>query len=366
MTSKNESAALLAQFEQHLGSTGYTRPVTAHYVDCARRLLAHLNKHQISLTAIEPSHVNAFLRHELRTYRRRHGRSPASNVRWRQWRMAGVHKYLRVMVGRWPPMPPAANPFEAHCRHVCAEYLLELREHRNLASGTVSEHAAEAKRFLTWVWQHKATLGFATLTVSDIDLYLNARVATIRRTTRKAVSSRLRSFLQYLHWTGRVTSDLAACVIAPTLYHFEGIPSVLQPEQTCAILASASEDHSAVGLRNYAMLMLLATYGLRAGEVRRLQLEDVDWRGERLWIRHTKTGARSCLPLLPKVGQALVNSAVVGPRVALGRFSSAAMRRAAGFSPAARSPPCFAGIWPGSVFGLTANMDLMSFDIRAP
>jgi len=54
------------------------------------------------------------------------------------------------------------------------------------------------------------------------------------------------------------------------------------------------------------MLLLLATYGLRAGEVRRLQLQDIDWRREQLWIQHSKTGARSCLPLLHPVGQALL------------------------------------------------------------
>jgi len=52
---------------------------------------------------------------------------------------------------------------------------------------------------------------------------------------------------------------------------------------------------------------LLATYGLRAGEVCKLSLDDIDWRTGRLWIPHVKTGARTCLPLLPSVGHALLN-----------------------------------------------------------
>ena len=204
-------------------------------------------------------------------------------------------------------MPLTTGPFEAECQQLCDEYSHELRDRRALASSTVLGNVTEAERFLTWVRQQEHVLGLAALTVSDIDRYLMGRVAGIQRTTRKAVSCQLRSFLRFLHGTGRITADLAACVIAPTLYRFEGIPSVLRPEQVQVILASASKERSPTGLRNYAMLMLLATYGLRSGEVRRLQLEDVDWRGDRLWIRHTKTGVRSCLPLMPKVGQALLN-----------------------------------------------------------
>ena len=307
MTSKIDSTALLAQFGQRLASTSYTRAVTAHYLDCAKRFLAYLSERQISLTDIEPSHVSAFLRDQLRTFRRRRGRPPVSTAGWRQWRIEGVHNFLRVVIGQWPPTPSAATSSEALGRQLCKEYSMELLERRNLASCTVVGHVAEAQRFLSWVRQHKGTLEIDALTVSDIDRYLTARVATIRRTTRKSVSYQLRSFLRFLHRTGRTTSDLAACVIAPRLYRFEGIPSVLQPEQLSAILTAASQDRSPIGLRNHAILLLLATYGLRAGEVRRLQLEDVDWRGERFWIRHTKTGAQSCLPLLPKVGEALLN-----------------------------------------------------------
>ncbi|MCK7099673.1 tyrosine-type recombinase/integrase [Enterobacter cloacae complex sp. RIVM_C039474] len=61
-----------------------------------------------------------------------------------------------------------------------------------------------------------------------------------------------------------------------------------------------------MGLRDYAILKLLATYALRAGEIGRLRLEDVDWRGDVLHIRHSKTGASSALPLLVPMGEALI------------------------------------------------------------
>jgi len=73
------------------------------------------------------------------------------------------------------------------------------------------------------------------------------------------------------------------------------------------VLAATKKDGSPRGLRDFAVLQLLATYGLREGEICRLRLEDVNWRGEALRIRHTKTNAYSYLPLLAPVGEALLD-----------------------------------------------------------
>jgi integrase len=113
--------------------------------------------------------------------------------------------------------------------------------------------------------------------------------------------------MRFLHASGRIARDVAPSVIAPTLYAFEAIPSALRPEQICAVLKTTRKDRSPKGLRDYAILMLLSTYGLRAGEVTQLCLDDIDWRADRFWVRHTKTGSQSVLPLLPAVGEALLD-----------------------------------------------------------
>ena len=91
------------------------------------------------------------------------------------------------------------------------------------------------------------------------------------------------------------------------LYAYETIPSALSPEQIAAVLKLTREDSTPIGLRDYAILQLLSTYGLRDGEITHLQLDDIDWRAETLRIRHSKTGARSLLPLMEPVGEALIN-----------------------------------------------------------
>jgi integrase len=100
--------------------------------------------------------------------------------------------------------------------------------------------------------------------------------------------------------------DLSGTVIGPRLYDHEDIPSALRPEEVKRVLEVTHEDRSAIGLRDYAVLMLLATYGLRAAEIVRLRLEDIDWRRDVLRVRHSKTGTYSELPLLREAGEAVL------------------------------------------------------------
>lgn len=120
------------------------------------------------------------------------------------------------------------------------------------------------------------------------------------------MASDLRCFMRYLHCAGRISSDLTAFVIAPKLYAFETIPSALRDEEGRAVVDTVRQDHSAKGLRDYAVLMLLDAYGLRDEEVIHLRLEDFDWHNDKLYIRRSKTRTESCLPLLSAVGEAIL------------------------------------------------------------
>ncbi len=128
----------------------------------------------------------------------------------------------------------------------------------------------------------------------------------LRRATRYGVCQCLRSFLRYLKLAGLIPRDLSSAVCGPIHYQFEEIPRAFREAQVEKLLAVTRQDRRPAGLRDYAILMLLATYGLRAGEIVRLQLEDIDWRSERLRVRQSKTGVESWLPLMAPVGEALL------------------------------------------------------------
>jgi len=144
------------------------------------------------------------------------------------------------------------------------------------------------------------------LTLHDVDAYMKQRAGSLRRISLKTVAGKMRSFLRWLHPPERTNSDLSPTVIAPSIYAREGIPCAIGAEDVKRVLAVTQDDQTAKGLRDYAILTPLSTYGVRAGEITALRLDDVDWRKATVRIRHSETGATTHLPLLPEVGKAVL------------------------------------------------------------
>jgi len=239
---------------------------------------------------------------------------------------------------------------------ICGEYETWLREERGLVRPSIVALLWEARHFLAWQLGRCGAESLMELNVGDIDRYMDLRASKLTRKSLKDVAERLRSLLRYLHRTGRTAIDLSPHVIAPLLYAYEGVPSILERGQIAAVLESARKDTTPVGLRDHAILQLLATYGLRSSEVRNLRLDDIDWRAESIRVRHTKTRACSFLPLMEPVGEAVLAYLCSGrpetdareifirtraPYRKLGMLASAVRRRLrdAGVKPPGKSGP---------------------------
>ncbi|WP_081772087.1 site-specific integrase [Paraburkholderia nodosa] len=298
---------LLSKLEQHLVGKRYCVHIRNRYLAVAANFLRFLDRRRIHVEASRPTEISAYLQCELRRFQRHHGHSPLSLPGWRASHTTGIHQLLRLAIGKWPPDSVPASVNARFNRKLCTEYGQWLREWRGLAAETVDDLLAEAQRFLCSDGRCKGPETLMHMTVPDIDRYLQSRVSSLRRVSRKSIAARLRSFLRYLYETGRTDRDLSRIIIVPTTYAYESIPSALRPGDISAVLGYTRQDRSPIGLRDYAILMLLSTYGLRAGEVTRMRLEDIDWRTDRFYVRHTKTGSQSVLPLLPSVGDALLD-----------------------------------------------------------
>jgi site-specific recombinase XerD len=114
----------------------------------------------------------------------------------------------------------------------------------------------------------------------------------------------MRSFLRYLRLRGDVAIDLAAAVPTVPNWSMTGIPRAIAPDQLRAVLDSCRRD-TAVGCRDYAILLLLARLGLRAGEIVALDLDSIDWDHGCLTVVGSKVGQSSELPLPVDVGSAI-------------------------------------------------------------
>jgi site-specific recombinase XerD len=301
----NDHSALIAQFRETLTHQRYSPVVVHNYCRNADHFLRYLAEREIAVEAATPAEVSNYLRAAVRWFRERHGYSPAPP--WHSVPRAAIHALLRRVQKRWPPEPMASDPGEILCRAVCSEYQEWLSVQRGLAVASVDDLMWEARHFLSWYKERAGVVSFKELRIQDLDAYFEMRAPRLRRKSRKDVAQRLRSLMRYLHSTSRTAVDLAPQIIAPMLYAYETIPSALSSDQIAAVLKTTQKDSSPMGLRDYAILQLLSTYGMRDGEIRGLRLDDIDWRAETLRIRHSKTGMCSLLPLMEPVGKALLN-----------------------------------------------------------
>ncbi len=299
-------ARWLSRLTDHLQKERYHRQIVARWTAVAHYFLVHLRKHATRVEEAQPSDVARYVRSERQRFYRRYHRHPTSIAGWRNSHTGGIHMLLRLVQGSWPPPVRSLSARDRFQVSLTQEYAAWMQDRRGLATETCTGRCEEARRFLRWLGPRGIAVHLQQVGVADLDAYVSSRAASLRRVSLKGAVASLRSFLRYLHATGNTPRDLSVAIVGPRVYADEAIPSALRADDVRRVLAVTRGDHSAIGRRDYAILMLLATYGLRAGEVTALRLDDLDWRHERIRIRHAKTGATSELPLLDDVGDALV------------------------------------------------------------
>jgi len=300
--SSHESDVLLERLASQLKEERYGSCVPCRLLH-ARRFLDHLRTENLTVHAVQPVDVAKYLN----TLRVRRGpdRNAVSSKRVRMHYRAAIHLLLRLVHGRWPVARIATSERERFRDRLLSEYNTWMRDLRGLSKSTRSSRCAEALRFLEWLGERSSLEHLTSIAVADIDAYVKWRASSLGRQALKSATQHLRSFLRQLHACGWAP-DLAAAVISPRVYTLEGIPSALRNEEIEKVLRWTRRDRRPVGLRDYAMLLLLSTYGLRAVEVVSLRLQDIDWGHDRLQILHSKTGASSELPLLKVPGEAIL------------------------------------------------------------
>jgi len=185
------------------------------------------------------------------------------------------------------------------------EYLAFLQHHRGLREATLYPHRRWGCQFLEYLETHLPGGAISELTIPVIDEFLRPLCHTVGRGTQSQLIHVVRSLLRHLHRTGRVAHDWSRCIQGPRRYRLATIPTTISPEQVKQLLRSV-DRRSAIGRRRYAMLLLLAVYGLRAREVVELRLDDVDWRAHVLRVPRSKTGRPLVLPLTDAVAHALI------------------------------------------------------------
>ena len=209
-----------------------------------------------------------------------------------------IKQFLRVVQAG--DFEPATRPF----RDWAPGFFEYLREERGLRPTTVDGYSVQLARFEEYIAARRLTPN--TLSPAVLDGFLAARRVHVCARSLGSTCAALRAFLRYLFREETIRHDLSAVVDGPRTYRLSQIPraiSVTDVERTL----STVERRSIVGRRDYAMLMLLVVYGLRAREVAALTLDDFDWRAGVLHVRGRKAGHAGAYPLAPEVGEAVLD-----------------------------------------------------------
>ena len=225
-------------------------------------------------------------------------RRPASAAAVAAFRVAvtrWLHFVGRLEIAASPPRPSA--PY-------VAEFADWMRE-RGLAEATIRGRCLVAAEFLDWC--HAGQLRLAALTIMDVDRAVEVKSEQGRcgRISLHGYLKRLRAFFRFASTQGWCAAGLAEAVAPPRLYAGESVPSGLAWDDVQRLLAS-TEGTGPAERRDRAAFLLLAVYGLRAGEVCGLRLDDVDWEAETLRVRRPKPGRTHLYPLSRPVGEALL------------------------------------------------------------
>src|SRR5216684_7172883 len=125
------------------------------------------------------------------------------------------------------------------------------------------------------------------------------------RSSMRTYANALRAFFHYAEQRGWCAPGLAAAIMSPCLFADEQLPKGPSWEDVQRLLASTEGDN-ATDIRDRALIMLFAVYGLRVSEVRALRLEDLDWENEVLYVTRPKPRRRQTYPLSHTVGEALL------------------------------------------------------------
>jgi integrase/recombinase XerD len=243
--------------------------------------------------------VEAFVRHHLprcRCYRRAphkrydHGRRALGQL-LALLRVEGAIPPVRVVVPRYHSL------LERYCHFLVHD--------RGLAARTVDTYRGFVRDFLAGLLSDVTPAGLSELKPDDLVAFSRRRGSALGTSSWNHLVLSLSSFYRWIGLEGYDTRHLIGILPLRRRYRLADVPCAVNWDQVQQLIAAV--DRQALdGLRNYAMMQLMATYGLRGCEVRGLRLDDIDWERKELTIHASKTGHTRQLPLTRVVGEAIL------------------------------------------------------------
>jgi integrase/recombinase XerD len=284
-------SANVAGFAKWARDEGYAPPSRWRKVFLAAGFSRWLGQQAVRVRRISSEHVARYLRSHVGPMQIRRGDAATLRQFIDLLRRQGVVPPEKVLPCRLTPVERAADAF--------AHYL---RNERALAEAAVVNYVPFVRRFLAERFGDRP-VRLSGLCADDVARFVQRQAPRLHLKRAKLLTTALRSFFRYARYRGGITCDLAAAVPTVANWSMASIPRAIPAEAVHRLLASINR-RTATGRRDYAILLVLARLGLRAGEVVRLELEDIDWNAGSLSLEG-KGDQRCALPLPAEVGAAI-------------------------------------------------------------
>jgi site-specific recombinase XerD len=200
---------------------------------------------------------------------------------------------------------PAAKPPQTPLGALLGEYRMWLVQERGLAAATVLRYESTARRFLQQQAMAGGVLKPAGLAGADVSAFLLRECGRVSAGSAKGRVAELRAVLRFLYLQGFTPLRLGTAVPPVGGWRLAALPPPAMTPADVQVLLDSCDRRTDVGVRDFAIMTLVARLGLRSVEVARLELRDVDWRAGELVVRG-KARRQDVLPLPAEVGEALV------------------------------------------------------------
>jgi len=291
----------VGDYADRLQQQGYSRQFARDQIRSVADLSHWLQRKRLGVDDIDPPQLVRYLR-----YRKRQGRSQHCDS-------LALDKLLSLLRERGivedEVVPTISSPRE----RVLERFEQYLLVERGLCPATLLNYLPFVGQLVLERFG-EGRIRFVALRATDITGFVQRHAHQMSPGRARLMVTALRGFLRYLRHCGEITMDLAACVPAVANWSFSTLPKFLPPGDVQRVLDQCDRQ-SVTGRRDYAILLLLARLGLRAGEIVALQLEDIDWAAGHFTVR-AKGGRWTPLPLPPDVGAAIAAYLEARPRCA--------------------------------------------------
>jgi site-specific recombinase XerD len=284
-------AAHIDSFAESISAQGYSLYSIRRQVRLAAGFSRWLKQQGIDVRRITSDHSNRYLRYRARQVKICRGDAAALRHLIDFLRSEGVIPAEQVSVTWLIPAEHCAKAYELYLRETCA-----------LAEATILNYVPFIRGFLKSRFGDGPVI-LSCLCARNVVRFVQRQAPRLHRKRAKLMTSALRSFLRYARFRGELTLDLAAAVPIVANWSMPSIPRAILPDQVHQLLVSI-DRRTAMGRRDYAILLLLARLGLRSSEVAFLALDDIDWNTGTLSVRG-KSGLRNEFPLPHEVGKAI-------------------------------------------------------------